>query len=144
MKQHPWTRQTVVDDPLKEKTSLDSWTIARLRKAFRQEYDGLNLTQRAALAEGTDADRLSLMVAVMRDRVLNDEQWSSWLRYCGDEPGDVEEMCQGAFTISPFLVRMYSAVFGIKVQYLLLGDRPELNIDGRDVAVWPLTTAIAR
>lgn len=133
---HP--TRTAVDAKLMERTNLDEFTLRRVRKEFMHRTDRMTYAEKRALAEGGTCPRFRLMVAVLRES-WDADRWNAWLRYLEHTDQDVEEMCRGEYPISPYLIRVFSALFGIKVDYLLLGTAPSVDKVGANIDVWPLT-----
>ncbi|HWI64364.1 MAG TPA: hypothetical protein VNT75_21195 [Symbiobacteriaceae bacterium] len=135
---HP--TRTAVDAKLMERTGLDEFTLRRVRKVFLTRCGKLTYADKRALAEGGTVPRFSVMISVLRDS-LDRQQWSTWLRYLEHTDQDIDEMCRGEYPISPYLIRVFSALFGIKVDYLLLGSSPAVDKVGANIDVWPLSGA---
>jgi hypothetical protein len=123
-----------------ERTGIDEFTLRRLRKEFMFTFNRMTYADKRALAEGGTCPRFTVMISVMRG-LWNAERWSAWLKYMEHSQRDVDEMCRGEYPISPYLVRVFSALFGIKVDYLLLGSTPAVDKVGANIEVWPLTGA---
>lgn len=130
--------RTLVDNKLMEKSGLDEVSLRRVRKAFMLRYKNLNYKERQALAEEGTCARFHLMDSVLRHH-LGHWMWQRWLVYLEHTERDLEEMCRGEYPISPYLMRVYSALFGIKIDFLLLGDMPVRDRVGANIDVWPLT-----
>ena len=47
-------------------------------------------------------------------------------------------MIAGVYPISPYVIRLYSALFGIKPDFLLLGMGPEVERNGTSIEIWPM------
>lgn len=130
--------RTAVDVRLLERTGLDEFTLRRLRKEFLLRCSRLTYPERRRLAEAATWQRFRIMTETLRD-VWQERHWNRWLRYLEHTPEDIEEMCRGEYPISPYLIRVFSALFGIKVDYLLLGAMPTADRAGACIEVWPLT-----
>lgn len=133
---HP--TRTAVDAKLLERTGLDEFSVRRLRKEFVQRYNRLSYTEKRALSEGGTCPRFTMMIEALRT-VWGEGHWKAWLLYLEHSDRDVEEMCRGEYPISPYLIRVFSALFGIKVDFLLLGSAPAADRAGANIDVWPLT-----
>lgn len=133
---HP--TRTAVDTKLMEKTGLDEFTLRRVRKAFMTRCSKISYADKRALAEGGTCPRFRLMIDLLRTE-WDETMWTSWLRYLEHTDQDVEEMCRGEYPISPYLIRVFSALFGIKVDFLLLGSTPSVDRVGANIDVWPMT-----
>lgn len=127
-----------MDTKLMERTGLDEFTLRRLRKEFMVRCNRLPYAEKRALAEGGTCPRFAFMNAVLRD-LWTAERWTAWLRYLEHSQQDVDEMCRGDYPISPYMIRVYSALFGIKVDFLLLGTTPCVDKVGANIDVWPMT-----
>lgn len=136
---HP--TRTAVDEKLMERTGIDEFTLRRLRKEFMTKCARLTYADKRALAEGGTCPRLRYMISVMRD-LWDDTRWNVWLRYLEHSQQDVDEMCRGEYPISPYLIRVFSALFGIKVDFLLLGNPPAVDKVGANIDVWPMAGSV--
>lgn len=134
------TWRTAVDKHLCHRTGLDELTLRRLRRALMRTWHDTNHNGRTHLSECGTFPRFRLLVNVMR-LTLTTDQWLDWLAYLEHTQDDVNEMCRGEYPISPWLIRLYSAVFGIKVDFLLLGDAPTAEPRGVPIEVMPILSA---
>lgn len=134
---YPHPTRTAVDAKLLERTGIDEFSLRKLRKEFSTHFAKLTYAQKLALAEGGTCPRYSLMVDVLRS-VWSQSTWENWLRYLEHTEADIAEMCSGEYPISPYIVRVFSALFGIKVEFLLLGTAPMVDREGANIDVWPL------
>ena len=132
---HP--TRTVVDTKLMERTGIDEFTLRKLRKEFSVHFAKLTYAQKLALTEGGTCPRFTLMIDLL-GQVWPQEGWESWLRYLEHSDRDIAEMCSGEYPISPYIIRVFSALFGIKVEFLLLGSAPVADREGASIDVWPL------
>jgi len=132
--------RTAVDSKLLERTGMDEFTLRRLRKEFMLTFNRMSYAEKRALAEGGTCPRFTVMISVMRG-LWDLERWDAWLTFMEHPQRDVDEMCSGEYPISPYLIRVFSALFGIKVDYLLLGSTPVVDKVGANIEVWPLTGA---
>lgn len=130
--------RTAVDDQLMEITGMDELTLRRLRKAFLLRCSRLPYPQLQAIAEAPAHVRFALMNETLRD-VWQEDHWERWLRYLEHTPEDFAEMCRGEYPISPYLMRVFSALFGIKIDFLQLGSMPSADRTVASIAVLPLT-----
>lgn len=135
---HP--TRTAVDAKLMERTGIDEFTLRRVRKEFMFRCTKMTYADKRALAEGGTVPRFRLMISVLRD-CWDAQGWNAWLRYLEHSEQDVDEMCRGEYPISPYLIRVFSALFGIKVDYLLLGSTPAVDKVGANIDVWPVSGA---
>lgn len=133
---HP--TRTAVDAKLLERTGLDEFTLRRVRKEFMSRCERLTYADKKALAEGGSVPRFRLMIGVLKD-MWDSDRWNAWLKYLEHDDRDIDEMCRGEYPISPYLIRVFSALFGIKVDFLLLGSTPSVDRVGANIDVWPLT-----
>lgn len=130
--------RTAVDDQLMALTGLDELTLRRLRRAFHARCSQLSYRQRRQLAEAPTHVRLRMMTETLRD-VWQEHHWQRWLHYLEHTPEDLAEMCRGEYPISPYLIRVFSALFGIKTDFLSLGAMPAADRTGVSIEVLPLT-----
>lgn len=135
---HP--TRTAVDAKLMERTGLDEFTLRRVRKEFLTRCGKMTYADKRALAEGGTVPRFRLMISVLQDS-WDRERWNAWLRFLEHTDQDIDEMGRGEYPISPYLIRVFSALFGIKVDYLLLGNAPSVDKVGANIDVWPLSGA---
>lgn len=136
----PHPTRTAVDVKLMERTGLDEFSLRLLRKQFMLRFGRLSYTDKRALTEGGSCPRLAVMIGVMRE-TWSQDRWEVWLRYLEHTQRDIDEMCRGEYPISPYLVRVFSALFGIKVDFLLLGAAPCVDKNGANIDVWPMTAS---
>jgi hypothetical protein len=134
----PHATRTAVDAKLIERTGLDEFSLRRLRKEFISRCSRLTYAEKRALTEGGTVPRFRMMTGTMAD-MWSGEKHEIWLRYLEHTQQDLAEMCAGEYPISPYLVRVFSALFGIKVDFLLLGTTPCVDRMGANIDVWPLT-----
>lgn len=130
--------RTAIDAKLMEKTGLDEFTLRRVRKLFMLRFARLSYGERRLLAEGGICVRFASLNGLLR-RDLPREAWQAWLAYLEHTEQDLDDMARGEYPISPYMVRVYSALFGIKVDFLLLGSTPMVDRIGANIDVWPLT-----
>lgn len=64
------------------------------------------------------------------------EVWEAWKRFTEHNERDFAEMCQGEYPISPHMINLHSALFGIRTEFLLLGSIPERDPLGAKIDVW--------
>jgi hypothetical protein len=119
-----------------ERSGLDEVNLRRIRKTFMTRCAALAYPQRQMLAEGGTCPRFQLMIQVLED-TWGVRQWEAWLRYLEHTREDLAEMCRGEYPISPYLIRVFSALFGIRVEFLLLGSAPCVDRVGANIDVWP-------
>jgi hypothetical protein len=131
--------RTAVDTKLMERTGLDEFSLRRLRKSFMVLSHRMPYLERRGLSEGGTSPRFRLMVATIHAQ-WPDERWSAWLCFLEHSQQDIDEMCKGEYPISPYLIRVFSALFGIKVEFLLLGTPPCVDKVGANIDVWPMTS----
>lgn len=134
-RKHPWIVTTGVDTQLHDRYQLHQFDLARLRQEFHlRGYGGLPAKERRALAEGKKYQRIAVMVRVLRG-LWSQERWAAWLRHTEHSQRDIDDMCRGEYPISPYLIRIFSALFGIKIDWLLLGTAPEADRVGADIDI---------
>jgi len=120
-----------------ERTGIDEFSLRKLRKEFSTHFARLAYAQKLALTEGGTCPRFTFMIDVLRQVWLK-KNWEDWLRYLEHSERDIAEMCSGEYPISPYIIRVFSALFGIKVEFLLLGTAPVADREGANIDVWPL------
>lgn len=130
--------RTLVDAKLMEKSSLSELALRRVRRAFMLQYhESGYLQQRALVVEGICA-RFNFMNRALAQTFTPDE-YAAWLAYLEHSQGDIADMCRGEYPISPYMVRVYSALFGIKIDFLLSGMSPQPDKVGANIDVWPIS-----
>lgn len=121
--------RTEIDGDLLSRTGLDELSLCRLRKALWRRFGALSYRDRTRLLEGGMHARLTFLNDVLR-QTLPPAQWARWLRYIEHGEEDLADMARGEYPVSPYLIRLYSALFGIRVEYLLVGQEPEPSPQG--------------
>lgn len=130
--------RTAVDAKLMERSKLDEISLRRVRRAYRERWHRASLSEKRALIEGSIADRYRFVVDILRS-VWQRETWELWLRYLEHTDKDIDEMMAGEYPISPYLVRLYSALLGVKVDFLTMGAWPSGDQMGPNIDAWPAT-----
>lgn len=120
-----------------EKTGFDEVTLRRVRKALMTRYNELPYRAKSKLLEGGTYPRFNFLNLVLKEG-LTLEHWERWLRYLEHSDQDLNEMGRGEYPISPYMIRIYSALFGIKVDFLLVGHPPTVEPRGVPIDLWPL------
>lgn len=126
--------RTEIDGDLLSRTGLDEVSLCRLRKAFWCRFGAISYKDRVRLLEGGMHARLQFLNDVLR-QALPAGQWARWLRYIEHGEKDLFEMARGEYPVSPYLIRLYSALFGIRVEYLLVGQEPAPSPRGVSIDV---------
>lgn len=124
-----------------EKTGLDEVSLRRVRKALMVRFFRLPWANRNGLLEGGTYPRFHFLNALLRD-TFQEQQWQDWLQYLEHSEADISEMGNGEYPISPYLIRIYSALFGIKVDFLLIGQQPTAEPRGVPIDLWPMTGTV--
>ena len=135
-KGHPWTVTTSVDPKLIERTRFDELAIFRLRRAFWRRYWSLPQPQRDSLLLCGTCPRFVCLVERLQETWAG-ANWDAWWKFLEYEELDIAEMCMGIYPIAPSVVRSFSALFGIKVDFLLLGSAPAVDRQGANIDIWP-------
>lgn len=128
--------RTRIDGKLMERSGLDEVNLRRARRAFRQRWLGTPPPERRRLSEAGPAARFGLVVDTLR-ATWSPEVWSLWLRYLEHTDAEIDEMVAGDYPISPYMVRVSSALLGVTVDFLEAGCWPERDYDGHDIDVCP-------
>jgi hypothetical protein len=128
----------MVDAKLMERTGLDEFSLRRLRKEFMNVTRRMPYKERRAMCEAGTVPRFRLMVKTMRT-LWTDERWVNWLTYLEHTQTDIDEMCTGEYPVYAHMIRVFSALFGIKVDFLLLGSAPSADREGANIDIGPLT-----
>lgn len=132
--------RTAVDAKLMERTGIDELSLRRVRKEFLNRIQRLTYLEKRSLAESGTYPRFRLMINALTD-LWSEECWAGWLRYLEHTQQDIDEMCRGEYPISPYIIRVFSALFGIKVDFLLLGTSPAVDRIGASIDIWPMQDA---
>ncbi|MFO7171501.1 MAG: hypothetical protein DIU70_000820 [Bacillota bacterium] len=130
--------RTAMDDRVRERTGLDEVSLRRLRRALMARFRAVPYPVRRRLLEDGPCSRLHFLNTVLKAS-LPEAQWRAWLRSIEHSEQDLTEMARGEYPISPHLIRLYSALFGIKVDFLLLGHPPTVEPRGVPIDLWPAT-----
>jgi len=133
----PWAQRTGVDAKVMQRTGLDEMTLLRLRRDFHQRVGVLIYAEKHKLATSGTAPRFKFMHTTMQD-ILTTDQQAAWQAHIEHSTRDLDDMCRGEYPISPYILRVYSALFGIKVDYLLLGSKPVVDPIGASIEIWPM------
>lgn len=130
--------RTAVDAKLMERSRLDEVSLRRVRRAFTERWNRAPFAHKKALAEGSICARYRFVTDLLTE-VWAQETWRLWLRYLEHSERDMEEMRQGEYPISPYNVRLFSALLGIKVDFLLMGAWPISDHVGPNIDAYPAT-----
>lgn len=130
--------RTAVDAKLMERSGLDEVSLRRVRRAFREQWNRAPFAEKKALAEGSICGRYRFVTDLLTT-VWARETWRLWLRYLEHSERDIEEMRHGEYPISPYNVRLFSALLGIKVDFLLMGAWPMSDHVGANIDAYPAT-----
>jgi hypothetical protein len=133
---HP--TRTAVDTKLMERSGLDEISLRRVRRAFMARWNASPYAVKQALADGSICVRYRFVTDLLKN-LWPAETWRLWLRYLEHTERDIEEMRQGEYPISPFIVRLFSALLGIKVDFLLMGAWPISDSVGPNIDAYPAT-----
>lgn len=128
--------RTAVDAKLMQRSGLDEVSLHRARRAFTQWWTKMSYREKRVLAEGPLSLRFR-RAAELLERVWPPEVWQRWLQYLEHSQEDLEEMGRGEYPISPYIVRLFSALLGIKTDYLVLGAWPISHHAGTDIDILP-------
>lgn len=130
--------RTAVDAKLMARSGIDEFSIRRVRSEFQKCWAQTSYGQRLCLVESGICLRFRWMTELLRS-FMSESNWQLWLAYIEHAEADIEEMCQGEYPISPYIVRLHSALLGIKVEFLLVGDSPSCDRHGADIDAYPAT-----
>lgn len=108
---------------LTEIISVDTFTIARLRRLFRSGYDAMTELERKVLDASGVGARMELLHREM-GFVLTDEQFSRWLWHVGLTEYDVREIENDVYQAWPSLCNHYAELFDIDPTFLARGGSP--------------------
>lgn len=133
---HP--TRTAVDAKLMERSGLDEMSLRRVRRAFMTVWNRAPYGEKKSLTEGSICVRYRFVTDLLKE-VWQAETWRLWLRYLEHNERDIEEMRLGEYPISPYNVRLFSALLGIKVDFLLMGAWPISDHVGPNIDAYPAT-----
>lgn len=119
-----------------ERSGLDEINLRRARRAFMDRWRTMNLTVKITLRDGSICERYRFVTDLLVE-AWSPEVWQCWLRYLEHSEQDIAEMRQGEYPISPYIVRLFSALLGIKVDFLLLGAWPTSDQVGASIDIYP-------
>jgi len=125
-----------VDAKLMARSGLDEINLRRARRAFRERWRRAPGAEKLRLAEGSVVGRFAFVVETLRS-VWSPEQWGLWLRYLEHTEAEIDEMLSGDYPISPYMVRVSSALLGVKVDFLTAGCWPTGDHHGPDIDACP-------
>jgi len=128
--------RTAVDAKLMQRSGLDEVSLYRARRAFIQWWTKRSYKEKKVLTEGAVSLRFR-RVAELLEQVWPREVWLRWLQYLEHTQEDIDEMCRGEYPISPYIVRLFSALLGIKTDYLVFGAWPMSHHAGTDIDILP-------
>lgn len=129
-------RRTSLDDKLMRRSGLDEVNLRRARRAFQRRWLRTPLPERRRLAEAGTALRFGFVVSTLRT-AWSPDVWNLWLRYLEHTDAEIDEMVAGEYPISPYMVRVSSALLGVTVDFLAAGCWPAGAYDGPDIDVLP-------
>ncbi|MFZ5814975.1 MAG: hypothetical protein ACOY93_06685 [Bacillota bacterium] len=121
-----------------ERSGLDEVNLRRVRRAFMDGWKRAPYTKKKAIADGAICVRFRFVTDLIRE-VWPEEAWVLWLGYLEHSEPDIEEMRAGEYPISPYIVRLFSALLGIKVDFLLIGTWPISDQAGASIDILSAT-----
>lgn len=128
--------RTRIDQKLMERSGLDEVNLRRARRAFQRRWLRTPAPERWRLAEAGTAQRFEYVVCTLRS-AWSPEVWNLWLRYLEHTDAEIDEMVAGEYPISPYIVRVISALLGVSVDFLQTGAWPARDRLGHDIDVCP-------
>lgn len=128
--------RTLVDAKLMARSGLDEVNLRRARRAFRERWRRAPGAEKLRLAEGGMVARFAFVVETLRS-VWSPEAWGVWLGYLEHTEAEIDEMLAGDYPISPYMVRVSSALLGVKVDFLTAGCWPTGDYRGPDIDACP-------
>ncbi len=128
--------RTLVDAKLMARSGLDEVNLRRARRAFRERWRRAPGAEKLRLVEGGTAARFAFVVETLRS-AWSPEVWGLWLRYLEHTEAEIDEMVAGEYPISPYMVRVSSALLGMKVDFLTAGCWPTGDHLGPDIDACP-------
>lgn len=134
----PAQLSTAIDAKLMARTGMDEVNLRRIRRELMDRYGAFPYKSKCLLLEGGTYPRFNFLNLILKE-TLTEGPWRSWLGYLEHTEQDLAEMGRGEYPISPYLIRLYSALFGIKIDFLLVGHPPTVEPEGVSIDIWPLT-----
>ena len=128
--------RTAVDAKLMARSGLDELNLRRVRRAYRERWNRASFAEKRGLIDGGITDRYGFVVDVLKS-VWQPETWDLWLRYLEHSDRDIDEMIAGEYPISPYIIRLFSALLGVKVDFLTLGAWPSGDLMGPNIDAYP-------
>lgn len=128
--------RTLVDAKLMARSGLDEVNLRRARRAFRERWRRAPGAEKLRLVEGGTAARFAFVVETLRS-AWSPDVWGLWLRYLEHTEAEIDEMVAGEYPISPYMVRLISALLGVKVDFLTAGCWPAGDHLGPDIDACP-------
>jgi len=128
--------RTAVDDKLMARSGLDEVSLRRARRAFRERWRRTPADEKRRLAEGPLAERFRFVIETL-GAAWAPEIWQLWLRYLEHPESDLAEMVAGEYPISPYIIRLKSALLGVKVDFLSAGAWPVGDYLGPNIDAYP-------
>ncbi len=129
-------RRTLMDGKLMDRSGLDEVNLRRARRAFQERWMRTPPHERRRLAEAGTVDRFALVIDTLRS-AWSLEVWRLWLRYLEHTDAEIDEMVAGEYPISPYMMRVNSALLGVTVDFLAAGCWPAEDVHGPDIDVCP-------
>lgn len=129
-----------VDEKLCAKIGLQRFDLAHLRRQLWLKVEAMTYADKRAMAEGGTVPRFVLLNQIILQEWRRVGHWERWLKYLDHTDQDVEEMERGEYPILPYLIRNFSALFGITVDFIMLGIGPVADPVGVNIEVWPIAS----
>jgi len=121
-----------------ERSGLDELNLRRARRAFIRQWKSAPYLRKLSLADEGIHARYRFVTDILRE-VWSDEVWVAWLAYLEHTEQDLQEMRRGEYPISPYIVRLFSALLGIRVDFLLVGAWPCSEVRQHNIDAYPAT-----
>lgn len=130
-----------MDDKLCRKIGIERFRLAHTRRQLWNKWDSLTYADKRTFVEGGTAPRFSLLANLTRTTWGVMGEWERLLDYLEHTDQDIREMERGEYPIAPCVIRVFSALYGVKINFLVLGSAPEVDKVGANIDVWPLAGA---
>ncbi len=121
-----------------ERSGLDELNLRRVRRKFTQRWNSAPYTQKRALTDEGICARFRFVTDILQE-VWSIETWADWLVYLEHNEQDLAEMRQGEYPISPYIVRLFSALLGIRTDFLMIGAWPCSEVRQHNIDAYPAT-----
>lgn len=136
----PWLQKVHTDIELCRRTGLHPWDLLTARRWLYKRYRPLAIREREFLADGGTFRRFAFLNQEVLGKAWRAPPWELWLRYLGLRIDELDLMCRGEYPIDPWTIRLYTALFGMQMEFLMLGDPPAPAREPININMMPETS----